>query len=316
MNTWKVTPLTHTQILRLPSGLRENGPAIPLAGLLGTGLTFYGDTMPYQIVDWTRHYENSKSRERDRCSFICVPNKQNGLGLARLLMHEGGLTAYGLFHLIAGLASQQSRPREGWMTDNGKETGAPWTLEGMAVRWRLNESEIEKGLGVLCSPSVGWIKCPPGTRPVPASGQSAGTRYPTTTLERKERKGKKEGKERKGKHLANGNGAVAVAPEASNFQQFMDGLIKDYLDGKPGDPDPKEKANVTALYKRFGGAAKEIMAYAKQDPILARKGFEAVGRRLYKTVGDNWTMFAVPKHFSSWKNDPEGYETETKRIGD
>lgn len=262
--------------------------------------------MPYQIANWNRTYENNKSRDRDRCSYVCVPNKQGGLGLARILLQPDGLAVYGLWHLIVGLASQQPRTREGWMTDDGKELGAPWTTEGMAVRWRREEKEIERALAVLCSPDVGWIKCPSGARVVPV-------RCPSGALERKgkeRREGKKEGKEgkeEKGIQQAN-------APEGSNFQKFMDGIIRDYYSAKPGDPDPKEKSAVTALYKEFGGVGKKLLAFAKQDPELARKGFEAVGARLNKTVDDNWTMFAVTKHFPSWMNDPEGYEKETARI--
>lgn len=97
------------------------------------------------------------------------------------------------------------------------------------------------------------------------------------------------------------------------YNVFMDGILRDYFGFKPGDPDPVERDPVEKAYKRFGGVAREILAYARQDPKRARDGVEAVERRM-EAMGLPWTLHAVPKWFIDWQSDPEGFERETKKI--
>jgi len=126
--------------------------------------------MPYQVLDWDRHFENNKSRERDSCRFVCVPNKQDGLGLTHILAEPDGAAIYGIFQLVIGALSRQRRPRAGWLTVDGHQAGTPWALSDLALRWRRSVSEIERALEVLCSERVGWIsgECPPSAQQVPA----------------------------------------------------------------------------------------------------------------------------------------------------
>lgn len=112
----------------------------------------------YRIKDWDGHFENDRSRRVDECSFVCVPNKQHGLGLLYILSLEDGLTVYAIWNLILGAASRQRKPRQGWMSDDGTEAGIPWTHEEMALRWRRSIKEIETAIQVLCSSRVGWLE--------------------------------------------------------------------------------------------------------------------------------------------------------------
>ena len=111
----------------------------------------------YQVKDWDTHYENNKSRERDECSFVCVPNKQDGLGFLRLMAEKDGASIYGIFNLIIGACSRQRRPRNGWLTDDGTENGIPWTVEDLAMRWRRSAGDVSRALDVLSSERIGWI---------------------------------------------------------------------------------------------------------------------------------------------------------------
>src|SRR5579872_3770087 len=77
----------------------------------------------YRVKDWDTRFENYKSREVDSCGFVCVPNKQDGLGLNRILAETDGAAVYGIFSLIIGACSRQRRPRSGWLTDDGRESG-------------------------------------------------------------------------------------------------------------------------------------------------------------------------------------------------
>ena len=152
---------------------------------------------PYQIDKWDENYENYKSRDIDACRYVCVPNKQDGSSMTYILSLKDGATIYGIWHLILGTASRQARPRAGWMTDTGKPDGAPWTLAGMAVRWRRTETEVKRALEVLGSPSVGWIKYPSGIRSVPVQ-------YPRSTRSVSVRYPRIEGKGREGNRKENG----------------------------------------------------------------------------------------------------------------
>lgn len=113
--------------------------------------------MKLQVKDWDDNFENNKSRERDQCSFVCVPNKQDGMGLVWILSEPDGAAIYGIWNLIIGACSRQSRPRHGYLTDNGRADGCPWTVDDMALRWRRPPSEIQRSIDVLLSPKVGWI---------------------------------------------------------------------------------------------------------------------------------------------------------------
>lgn len=112
----------------------------------------------YRIKDWDVHFENAKSRERETCSYVCVPNKQHGMSFSKLMLEKDGGNIYGTWHLMVGACSQQRRPREGWMTNDGKPTGTPWTVEDLSVKFRRPDSEITRALEVLTSPRIAWIE--------------------------------------------------------------------------------------------------------------------------------------------------------------
>lgn len=125
----------------------------------------------YQVLNWDRLFENNKSRERDQLHFVCVPNKQDGMGLTRVLNHPNGAAIYGIWQLILGACSRQTRPRDGWLTDTGRapdgqEAGTPWTPEDLALRWRRPVAEIEETLRVLSAPNIQWIRALPLKVPV------------------------------------------------------------------------------------------------------------------------------------------------------
>lgn len=110
-----------------------------------------------RVRDWGTYFENYKSREYDRCSFVCLPNKQHGMGLTYILSQPDGDAIYGIWCLIVGACSQQRRPRSGWLTDDGTPAGRAWSIEDMALRWRRTVDRIERAVEVLTSPAVNWL---------------------------------------------------------------------------------------------------------------------------------------------------------------
>jgi hypothetical protein len=155
----------------------------------------------YQIKDWNKHFENDRSRNRDRCSFVCVPNKQHGMGFCRIMAEKDGAAIYGIWHLILGACSQQSRPRNGWLTSNGDQTGSPWGVEDLALKFRRPETEIARALDILSSKSVDWID---------VTGESLDGHHEVTAESPPSHQERKEGKEEK-----EGNSAsLSLPPEA------------------------------------------------------------------------------------------------------
>lgn len=133
------------------------------------------DTTVYQIPGWDHHFENNKSRDIDECSYVAMPNKQHGMGFTRIMAQPDGAAIFGVWCLILQAASRQERPRKGWLTDDGTETGIAWDIEDLAMRWRRPFDEIRRAIEVLCSPKIGWLKafqrpasdCRPGAGEVP-----------------------------------------------------------------------------------------------------------------------------------------------------
>ncbi|MFL6229318.1 MAG: hypothetical protein ACJ741_11115 [Pyrinomonadaceae bacterium] len=124
----------------------------------------------FQVKDWNDHFENNKSRERDHCSFVVMPNKQHGMGFTRVISQPDGAMLVGIWTMIVQACSRQKKPRDGWLTDDGHPTGRAWTPDDMAVMWRRPVAEIVRAVEVFSSPQIGWLqvhtevpaRCPSG----------------------------------------------------------------------------------------------------------------------------------------------------------
>jgi hypothetical protein len=111
----------------------------------------------YQVVEWNRLYENNKSRERDQCSFVCVPN-DDGPAIAAILGQYEGLQIIGIWLLIMKLCSRQRRPREGYLTLNGRPDEWRLGADQLAHMWKVPAATIRRALLILSSPQVGYLK--------------------------------------------------------------------------------------------------------------------------------------------------------------
>lgn len=111
----------------------------------------------YQIKDWDRHYENAGSRKVEHCAWCPIPNKQDGLGYALLIQGGTGSRLYAAFVATVLVCSKHSLPRNGWLTDNGTETGRPLTAYDLHLKTKLPENEIKEMLERASKPDIGWI---------------------------------------------------------------------------------------------------------------------------------------------------------------
>lgn len=133
----------------------------------------------YQVKDWNKNFENSKSRALDHCSFVCVPNNPNDYAIARILAQPDGGNIFAIWILILSLCSRQAKPRNGWLTVDGRAPGMKRTPDGrfsgielaphcqraatalevgdLAVMLRRPDGEIRRALDFLTDDRIGLI---------------------------------------------------------------------------------------------------------------------------------------------------------------
>jgi hypothetical protein len=112
----------------------------------------------YVIKNWDSTFENSRSREIKTCSYVCVPNKQHGMGFLHIITQPDGPAIIGAWYLILEACSMQHAPRWGYLTDTGTAEGRQWDGRTLALRFRRSEEEFNRALEVLCSQEVGWME--------------------------------------------------------------------------------------------------------------------------------------------------------------
>ncbi len=112
----------------------------------------------YQIVNWNDYFENNKSRQRDRCGFVCVPNKHGGQGWTAVMNcgpDDEGAKVYGTWINIIEYISRQRSPREGYLTSDGRKDGMRLCVAELARMLKISPGLVRRTLSVLCQ--VGWL---------------------------------------------------------------------------------------------------------------------------------------------------------------
>jgi len=236
--------------------------------------------MIYRIKDWDNIYENNKSRSVDRCGFVCLPNKNGGLGLVRILNEPDGPAIFGIFVLIVEACSRHKRPRGGWLTLSGHQDDTAWTPEDLAMMFRRKEEEVARALDVTSSSQVDWVEvygqCPDGVRSVSA-------RCPPGVPEGKGREGKEPPPTPPASHDVKGldwDRVVAALSECvpeSHGARVVGEVVDSIRSRAPDSPT----AYALAIIRRRGQEIREAhaleakrKAYAKENPY---PGFTATG---------------------------------------
>lgn len=105
----------------------------------------------YRIKDWSKHFENNRTRDLLRMTFVCVPNKQDGDGYTDLLDHPDGVAHYGAWMAII-LAASKCGTRGTLL----RGTGEPHDARSLSRMTRVPVSVIQATLPRLVS--IGWIE--------------------------------------------------------------------------------------------------------------------------------------------------------------
>lgn len=144
-----------------------------------------------QIKNWDEIYENSRSRIIKDCRWVAIPNKQDGLGYSRLITgHGNGAAHYGVWVAIVCLCSRQTMPRQGYLTDDGTETGTPLTTLDISLVTRISEECIKEALPRFTE--IGWMfnnfndMVPYGNEAALQSHSKEGNRIEENGIEQKE----------------------------------------------------------------------------------------------------------------------------------
>lgn len=143
----------------------------------------------YQVREWNEHFENAKSREIERCSFVCLPNKQHGMGFRRIMAMPDGAMIYGIWVCIIEACSQQKAPRHGYLTEDGRKQARPWDCADIALKIGRPVDEIERCIAVVTSEAVDWLTAHQLPAKYPASTRELPMECPPTTLEQNRTEG-------------------------------------------------------------------------------------------------------------------------------
>jgi len=129
--------------------------------------------MVYRVRGWEQHFENDRSRARDRCGYVAVPNK-NGKGKQILLSEPDGVQIFGWFILVCEELSRQRKPRHGWCAGEGLPSDSPWSDAEWGVATRCPISFTDRAISVLIRPEIGWMVVThrPVTAESPSDGES------------------------------------------------------------------------------------------------------------------------------------------------
>ncbi len=267
--------------------------------------------MKLQVKDWDQHFENFKSRERDKCSFVCVPNKQDGLGFQRVLSEPDGAAIYGVWHMIIGALSRQPKPRKGYLTDSGRVNGEQWTPEDLSMRWRRPIAEIQRALTVLTSPKVGWIidldaAHPDDTREVSAA-------HPPRTLE----ENRSEGNEEK-----EGSDSLSLIAGLRTDKKTSKQMKTEDLPPVPSEIDTPEFLEAWNAFKKHRAEMKKRVTPAGAEETYRRVreiGVDEAVKKMRQAIASGWQGWDFEKGINHGKKNgrkqPERYTGEPAELG-
>ena len=105
----------------------------------------------YRIREWSRHFENNRTRELRKLGWVPIPNKLDNDGYLELVEHENGAAHFGAWVVIVEIASR-CEPRGILLRDNR----TPHTPHTLARRSRIPESVFAEVFPRLIH--IGWIE--------------------------------------------------------------------------------------------------------------------------------------------------------------
>lgn len=106
----------------------------------------------YRVRDWEAIYENNRTKELKRMSWVPIPNKMDGDGYTELVDHEHGAAHFGAWVAIIEIASKCET--RGTLV---REGGKPHDARSLARMSRLPVNLFEEVIPRLIGP-IGWLE--------------------------------------------------------------------------------------------------------------------------------------------------------------
>ncbi len=134
-----------------------------------------------RIKDWHENFETERTSTFNRRQQIDIQTDTTDMNLIWLLTdHKNGAAHFAVWIMLCELHAFTTKPREGWLSHNGKEGGIPLLAKDLALQIHISENIIIEALERLSSPKIGWLEEIPVERSVCAaqeqlinSGQAA-----------------------------------------------------------------------------------------------------------------------------------------------
>jgi hypothetical protein len=111
----------------------------------------------YRVKGWDSHFEGSKSKGYKNKSSCMMPCS-HGLGYKRLVRAKNGASLFGAWCAMIQVLSQHQPPREGWVTDDGKHDGAPYTPDDLECLTDIPSKTFGAMLDSVSSQVVDWVE--------------------------------------------------------------------------------------------------------------------------------------------------------------
>ena len=110
----------------------------------------------YQVNNWSDNFEGAKSKTYNNKTSCQMPTK-HGLGYRRLVRQTGGAGLFGAWCALIQILSRQSKPRKGYLTDNGKKDGRPLTSDDLFILTDIPSGTFDQMLRLCTSPEIDWL---------------------------------------------------------------------------------------------------------------------------------------------------------------
>lgn len=110
----------------------------------------------YRVNSWDARFESAKSRTYKMKSQSYMPNKV-GIGYMRIMREHDGAAVYGAWCALIALLSRMEGPRQGYLTDTGKDTGRVLDADTIGMLTMIHPDIVSRMLKLCSSKDVGWL---------------------------------------------------------------------------------------------------------------------------------------------------------------
>lgn len=235
----------------------------------------------YRIVDWDKYFENNRTRELKKLTWVPIPNKQDGDGYTELMDHPDGVVHYGVWCAIVGVASKCD-PRGTLVRDGAR----PHNEASLSRMTRIPAAVIRAAMTRLVE-TIGWVEIipdPPTSNGVATISHERAALEPHRHAARSQDSALK-GIEEKGIEEKGTEFSLANEPVTAK----VDG--REYAAGASNGKPPKQPRPYTADFERwweiYPRKVKKETAFPEFEKAVKRIGIQ---RQLLPIEALDWLM--------------------------